>query len=74
MFKASNIHYEIDDRVQGISNGGIGAVHLLAKKTGLLKEIDASLSLLKRHYPITNQIMLRIWHTIYRPGAPVFKT
>ncbi len=51
MFKASNIHYEIDGRVQGISNGGIGAVHLLAKKIGLLKEIDASLSLLKRHLP-----------------------
>ena len=51
MFKASNIHYEIDGRLQGISHGGIGLIHLLAKKTGLLKEIDKQLELLKRHLP-----------------------
>ncbi|MFO7754237.1 MAG: IS1380 family transposase, partial [Desulfobacteraceae bacterium] len=51
MLKASNIHYEIDDRQQGISHGGIGLIHLLAKKTGLLKSIDNELELLKRHLP-----------------------
>ncbi len=51
MFKASNIHYELDGRAHGISHGGIGAIHLLAKKTGILKEIDSSLNLLKRHLP-----------------------
>jgi hypothetical protein len=51
MLKASNIQYEIDGRLQGISHGGIGLIHMLAKKTGLLKEIDKQLELLKRHLP-----------------------
>ena len=51
MFKASNIHYEFDGRQKGISYGGIGIIHLLAKKTGLIEEIDNNLELLKRHLP-----------------------
>ena len=51
MFKASNIHYEVDGRHKGISYGGIGIIHLLAKKTGLINEIDGNLELLKRHLP-----------------------
>jgi len=51
MLKASNIQYEIDGRLQGVSHGGIGLIHTLAKKTGLLKEIDNQLELLKRHLP-----------------------
>jgi len=51
MFKASNIYYEIDGRLQGISHGGIGLIHKLAQKTGLLKEIDNQLELLQRHLP-----------------------
>ena len=51
MFKASNIHYEFDGRQKGISYGGIGIIHLLAQKTGLIKEIDNNLELLKRHLP-----------------------
>lgn len=51
MFKASNIHYEMDGRLQGISHGGIGLIHMLAQKSGLLKEIDNKLELLKRHLP-----------------------
>jgi len=51
MLKASNIQYEIDGRLQGIAPGGIGLIHMLAKKSGLLKEIDKELELLKRHLP-----------------------
>nr|WP_321402828.1 IS1380 family transposase [uncultured Desulfobacter sp.] len=51
MFKASNIQYELDGRLQGVAPGGIGLIHMLAKKTGLLKEIDKELELLKRHLP-----------------------
>lgn len=51
MFQASNIHYEFDGRLQGISHGGIGLIRQLAKKTGLLNEIDNHLELLKRHPP-----------------------
>jgi hypothetical protein len=51
MFSASNIHYEMDGRHQGIANGGIGAVHLMNKKLGFVEDIDRVLHLLKRHLP-----------------------
>lgn len=47
----SNIHYEVDGRNIGISSGGIGMMHALALKTGLIDEIDSKLELLKRHLP-----------------------
>lgn len=51
MFTASNIHYELADRVQGLGTGGIGAMHLLARQSGLADEIDRRLHLLKEHKP-----------------------
>src|SRR3954467_15969944 len=51
MMAASNIHYEIADRTRAIAPGGIGAIHLLARKLGLLDDIDRGLHLLKRHLP-----------------------
>jgi len=51
MMTASNIHYELADRVQGLSAGGIGALLLLARNTGLIKDIDSNLVLFKRHLP-----------------------
>ena len=50
-FSASNIHYEIAERVHGISYGGIGAFHLLARRIGLIDAIDQRLHLLKIHMP-----------------------
>jgi hypothetical protein len=51
MFKASNIHYEMAERVQGINCGGIGAMHLMVQRLGLIREIDQNLELLKVHLP-----------------------
>jgi hypothetical protein len=51
MMTASNIRYEIADRARAISPGGIGAIHLLARKLGLIEDIDRGLHLLKRHLP-----------------------
>jgi hypothetical protein len=51
MFTASNIHYEISDRIRGIAHGGIGAFHLLARKLGFIERIDKRLHLLKIHLP-----------------------
>jgi hypothetical protein len=51
MFTASNIRYEISDRDRGIAHGGIGAVHALARRTGLIDAIDRQLLLLKLHLP-----------------------
>ena len=51
MMTAANIHYELGQRVQGFSAGGIGAMMLLAQTTGLISLIDLKLHLLKRHLP-----------------------
>jgi hypothetical protein len=51
MLTASNIHYEISDRSRGIAHGGIGAIHALARRIGLIDAIDGRLQLLKLHLP-----------------------
>ena len=51
MFRAGNIRYELADRVRGLGPGGIGAMHLLARRTGLAEAIDRRLHVLKVHLP-----------------------
>ena len=51
VFTASNIHYEIAERVHGVSYGGIGAFHLLARRIGLIEAIDQRLHILIIHLP-----------------------
>jgi hypothetical protein len=51
MMAGRNICYDVDGRHQAIAYGGIGAIHQLAAKTGLINEIDACVTLLKRHLP-----------------------
>lgn len=51
MLSGSNIHYDFDGRNKGIANGGIGIIHTLAQRTGLINEIDEQLEVLKRHLP-----------------------
>jgi hypothetical protein len=51
MFSSRNIHYEGSDRQRGLGAGGIGAMHLLARRTGLTAAIDERLRLLKVHQP-----------------------
>jgi len=51
MMTATNIHYELADRVQGLSAGGIGAMLTLARRTGLIRDIDSKVHVLKRHLP-----------------------
>ena len=51
MLTARNIQYEIAERTQAVTPGGIGAVHLMARKLGLIDAIDRQLHLLKVHLP-----------------------
>ena len=51
MRSGRNIHYEVADRAGGVSAGGIGAMHLLARRTGLIDALDRRLHLLKVHLP-----------------------
>ena len=50
-FSASNIQYDVSNKVHGITCGGIGAIHMLAKRLGLIEAIDQRLHLLKFHLP-----------------------
>ncbi len=51
MFKASNIQYDWSDRSRGLAAGGIGAIHLMVRRTGLIEGINENLHLLKVHVP-----------------------
>jgi len=51
MFTARDIHYEISERIHGLAYGGIGAFLQLARKIGLIDQIDARLHLLQIHLP-----------------------
>jgi hypothetical protein len=51
MFTARNIDYEIAGRARGMAYGGIGAMHLLARRIGLIDAIDKRLHLLRIHLP-----------------------
>ena len=41
MLTARNIHYELADKARGLGCGGIGAMHLLARRVGLIEALDA---------------------------------
>jgi hypothetical protein len=51
MLTGRNIQYEVAQRARGVSAGGIGAMHLLARRTGLIEALDDKLHLLKVHLP-----------------------
>jgi len=51
MLTASNIEYELAGRLHGLGPGGIGAIHLLARRYGLIEAIDRRLHVLKIHQP-----------------------
>ena len=51
MFKASNIHYEMAERTQAVNCGGMGAIHLMVQRLGLVEDLNRHLQLLKVHLP-----------------------
>jgi hypothetical protein len=51
MFSAANIRYEIAEKVRGVGVGGIGAIHELARRSGLIEAIDRRVQVLKIHLP-----------------------
>lgn len=70
MFTASNIHYEIAERTRAVSAGGIGAIHLMARKIGLIDSIDRHLHLLKVHLPYhESDHVLNIAYNLLAGGA-----
>jgi hypothetical protein len=69
MFKASNIHYEMAGRGRGLGCGGIGAIHLLARRSGLVEAIDQAVTVLKVHLPYSeSDHVLNIAYNILAGG------
>lgn len=51
--RAQGVEYELSSRVQAISAGGIGAIHRLCVRIGLVAALDKRLHILIRHRPYT---------------------
>ena len=51
VFSGTSPRYEVSERVRCTRAGGIGAMHAMAKRIGLVDAIDAKIDLLKRHLP-----------------------
>jgi Transposase DDE domain group 1 len=51
MFSGSNIHYEMAEKTLAMGCGGIGAIHLMVQKIGLVDSLNQKVQVLKRHLP-----------------------
>jgi hypothetical protein len=51
MMQGSNVHYELSDKTRATSYGGLGAVHVMVQRLGLVEAINQDLKLLKVHLP-----------------------
>lgn len=51
VFQGGNLRYEVAGRTGAVSCGGLGAMHTLAQRLGLVREINEHLHLLKVHLP-----------------------
>jgi len=51
MLGGRNVHYELSGRARASSCGGLGAIHMMAQRLGLVDHINARLHLLKVHLP-----------------------
>lgn len=51
MMETCNIHYEMGEKTQGMSYGGIGAIHQMVGRVGLPGDINKQVPLLKLNLP-----------------------
>ncbi len=51
VLSATNIQYELAEKTKAISHGGIGAIHRVVNKVGLVKRLNDDIKLLKIHRP-----------------------
>jgi len=68
--QASNIHYEIAERQQAISYGGLGLIHQMVNKLELAKQINRNVPLFKLVLPYTeSDHVLNIAYNIFSGGT-----
>ena len=51
MFKVRNVQYDMAERTRAIDCGGVGALHVLAQRAGLVDAINEKVHVLKQHKP-----------------------
>jgi hypothetical protein len=51
MFRATNVRYDLSDRARGLDVGGVALMLQVARRVGLIRDIDRRLHLLKVHLP-----------------------
>ena len=51
MMAGGNIHYELSEKTRATAYGGMGAIHTMVQRLGLVDEIDKDVHLLKVHLP-----------------------
>jgi hypothetical protein len=51
MMRGCNLHYAMSEKIRAHAYGGMGAIHTMAQRLGLVEEIDQHLHLLKIHLP-----------------------
>src|SRR5437867_2594217 len=66
---ASNIRYDLSAKTRANSYGGVGAVHLMAQRLGLVEEIEQHLHLLKVHLPYHARERSRAEHRLQCVGG-----
>ena len=57
MMRGSNIHYELSGKTRATGYGGLGAVHLIVQRLGLVEGSTRTWSCSKCICPITRAIM-----------------
>jgi hypothetical protein len=72
MLAARNIRYEAAGRTSALAAGGIGAMHLLAQHSGLVRLINKHVHVLKRHLPYhESDHVLNIAYNILAGGSRI---
>lgn len=51
VLSASNLGYEVAEKMKAIAHGGIGAIHRLVERIGLAQRIDDAVAMLQVHQP-----------------------
>ena len=70
MIAATNIHYELADRAQAVSAGGIGLIHQLVKRLQLDEAINRHVPIFKLYLPYSeSDHVLNIAYNLLAGGA-----
>ena len=70
VLEGGNVRYEVADRIGAIGVGGIGMIHQLARRTGLVAAIDRGVHVLKSHLPyLESDYVLNIAYNVMAGGT-----